>query len=150
MSKSRYIRYSRHITPTQKRRISMPSADTKGVDKDSDEGGKWIRCWKCGFPVNIDTVVIGVDDMAEESVVVQDFDYTELNGTMRGSSPYPGNTVNRPALAEGDYRTASLDTLSMPGPIIQLGIDGAADAFTYTPRQTVKTAGCPFCGCTNL
>lgn len=146
MSKSRYIRYTKHRVPRPRHSIRMPSSNTVSLEKTSDEDGKWIRCRKCGFPINVDREILGVDDLAQDSVQVQDFDYSEQSRVMRGSDPLPGNRFNRPALVEGDYNTPVLDMLNMVGTAIQLGPDGNADPFTYTPRQIVITAGCPLCG----
>ncbi len=35
-------------------------------------------------------------------------------------------------------------------PLIILKPDGTPETEYYTPRHSYSTAGCPFCGCTNL
>jgi hypothetical protein len=146
MSKSRYIRYTKHRLPKPKRGSIMPAATTVGTDRVSDEEGKYMRCRNCGFPVDTTRDNPGGTGMGDDGVQVQDFDYDEPNRVFRGSDPLPGNLFNRPALGEGDYNIPVLDTLDMIGTAIQLGLDGTADSFTYTPRQIIITSGCPFCG----
>lgn len=152
MSKSRYIRWVKHRVPRPKHPVLMPSANTVSTEKTSDEEGKWVRCRRCGFPLNLDRDILGMtgDTASEEPVIVQDFDYEEINRLGRGSNALPGNRFNRPALEEGDYTTPVLDKLDMQGTVIQNDPNGNADSFTYTPRKTVITGGCPFCGSDNL
>jgi hypothetical protein len=151
-TKSGYIRYSKRHVPRRKRRVYMAGAGTDDPDSGKQgDSNRWVRCWNCGFPIDLTPTVLGVDDSSEsESVQVEDFDYSEQSRIMRGSDPYPGNRFDRPALSEGDYATPSLDTLNMVGTVIQLGIDGKADSFTYTPRQVTIIRGCPLCGNDNI
>ena len=146
MSKSRFIRWHKQRVPKPRHPVSIPGSNTASVEKTSDEAGKWIRCRHCGFPINVDRENISGSDMGDDGVQVQDFDYEEQSRIMRGSSPFPGNRYNRPALVEGDYQAFTLDTLDMPGVMIALDAKGNADSFTYTPRQIVITSGCPLCG----
>ena len=152
MSRSRYIRWTKHRFPKPRRSVRMPSASTASTDKTSDEEGKWIRCRHCGFPINVDREILGMgsDNVAEEPAIIEDFSYEEPSRRMRGSNPYPGNRFNRPVLEEGDYNIPVLDKLDMMGTVIQLGPDGEADPFTYTPRKISIVGGCPFCGSEQL
>lgn len=135
MNKSRYVRIVKERIPRPRKGITIPAS--------GEETGRWIRCWNCGFPINTDR---GMEGSSE----AEDFDYSEVNLTMRGSNPLPGNRFNRPALVEGDYNTGTVDLFGSMGTAIQLDPDGNADPFTYTPRKVVITGGCPFCGSTNI
>lgn len=119
---SRFRKYFRTTLRKRKRKIKV-----WGVDEDT---GKYIRCWNCGFIVNVDR---DLGDPDRNGTVFSDVVMADL--------PPP----HREGYDDQQYVTAMSDTLDMKSTLI----DPAQD-IQYTPRLSTVVRGCPLCGCTNL
>jgi hypothetical protein len=123
MSRSVYIKTHRQKLPRHKR-----SQRLRGSFEDSN---RWIKCWNCGFTIDLTKVSIG----GRGGIEVRDFSYENQDIVDSGD---PNNIL------------LTLDTLNMEGVILEDGADGSAITDYYTPRIAVAVRGCPCCGCTNL
>jgi len=105
-----------------------PSRRVKGSFED---GGKWLRCWNCGFHLDITKVSTGTGS----GIVHREF------------SDIPMSPVS-----SGDPKLVQLylDTFSTVGGVIQNGADSEPITDYYLPRKPVAIGGCPFCGTKNL
>jgi len=114
MGNSRYIQTMRSKTPRHKRSERVPGS--------FEDSGKWIKCWNCGFTINLDRLKAS----SGSGIIIED------------------------AYAYSDPPTMiSLDT-GADLPLILLKPSGTPETDYYTPRKSYSVAGCPFCGCTNL
>lgn len=122
MERGRYTAYSKMRIPKRKRRINLSGS--------FEDKGKWIRCWNCGFIVNLDR---------------------DLGDPERSGNYQTDAIVQSQTLAMGGSSTiSSLDTLSMIGTIIENDAAGNPITDYYTARMPEVAKGCSFCGCTNL
>ena len=122
MEKGRYTVYAKMRLPKRKRRIAVPGS--------FEDTGKYIRCWNCGFIINVDR------DMGDPE---RTGNY-ETDMIVAAQSP----------VGSGDDIQLGLDTLSMVGVLLIDGPDGNPVTDFYTPRIPQVARGCPLCGCTSL
>jgi hypothetical protein len=95
-----------------------------------EDNGKYIRCWNCGFIVNID----------------RDLGDAEHSGNYETDV-----SIQAQGLAMGGTNPVSImEELDTIGTIIENGADGNPITDYYTPRLPEVSRGCPFCGCVNL
>lgn len=92
------------------------------VDGSFEDRGKYRRCWNCGFIVDMDRY--------------------------SGNSDRLGTTQEW--FAHGT--SLALDIFGSLGVLVELKPDGTAltEDESYEMRKPEVTAGCSFCGCTNL
>ncbi len=121
MERGRYTKYSQMRLPRRKRRIPVPGS--------FEDTNKYIRCWNCGFIVNVD----------------RDLGDSERTGNYETDVIIPA----QPPEGSGST-TITIDQLNMVGLIIENGLDGNAITDYYTPRNALVSRGCKFCGVTNL
>ncbi len=122
MERGRFTAYHKMRIQKRRRRIAVPGS--------FEDKGKYIRCWNCGFIVNVER---DLGDTERDGVHIVDSVSGASNPSDSGVSP-----------------TLGLDTLSSAGVLLEN--DSADDAVTdyYTARLPEVISGCPFCGCTNL
>jgi len=122
LEKGRYTVYQERKYPTRKRRINVPGS--------FEDKGKYIRCWNCGFIVDLDRDL----------------------GDPNRSGNYETDTIieSQPQTGSGSDTILGMDTLSMIGVLILNGLDGNPITDYYTPRIPLVSKGCPLCGCENL
>ena len=122
MDQSRYTTYSTTRLPKKKRRIALPGS--------FEDSGKWVRCWNCGFIVNVDRD-LGNPEKAGNFETVQ---------ILEAVSP----------VGSGNDPSIGLDVLDQVGTCVKnLSGDIAPDSY-YTPRVPQVSRGCPLCGCGNM
>lgn len=122
MERGRYTVYHQSRYPTRKRRISVPGS--------FEDKNKYIRCWNCGFIVNVD----------------RDLGDNERTGNYETDAI----VASQPRTGSGLSTYIQLDKINMVGYIIINGADGNPVTDYYTPRNPLVSMGCPFCGVTNL
>lgn len=122
MERGRYTHYSTHRTPKRARRISIPGS--------FEDKGKYLRCWNCGFIVDVDR-----DCGDSERSGNYETDFTIEAGPLKGSGSTP---------------YMELDGLNMIGTMIINGPNGDPITDYYTPRLPQSSRGCKFCGVTNF
>ena len=125
---SRYRKYTKSTRIVRKRRIKV-----WGVDEDT---GTYIRCYRCGFIINVDSN-LGNPDYT--GIILQDFPIPADGG---GSSAPHMEGFNAAA-----YTMSTMDSLSSIGTALAIG---AHNTDFYTPRISIAAQGCPLCGLTNL
>ena len=119
MDRSRLTSYSQRTIRGRKRTVTIPGS--------FEDSGKWLRCWNCGFPVNVDRDLGGSTDQSGNYETEVYLDAVSPAGS--GDSPIIG-----------------MDTLGMVGPIIENGADDEPITDYYTPRIPLVSHGCPLCG----
>lgn len=122
MDKGRYTAYSTTRLPKRKRTIALPGS--------FEDSGKWVRCWNCGFIVNVDRDLGNQESAGNYET---DFYFEAVSPAGSGESPI-----------------IVMDTLDQVGPCIVNGLDGDPVTDYYTPRMPQVSKGCPLCGCANL
>lgn len=122
MERGRYTSYSQRQTPHRKRTIHLSGS--------FEDRGKWIRCWNCGFIVNVDR---DLGDPEQPGVEITDAIVQAQTLEMGGTAP-----------------NCSMDNLDMVGTLIKQDASGTAITDYYTPRLAEVSRGCPFCGTNNL
>jgi len=122
LDRSRYTDRTTTRLHSRKRTIALP-----GTGEDS---GKWIRCWNCGYIVNVER------DMGD----------TERSGNYEADFPFEA----LPPSYYGTEPVIVLETLNQVGTVILNGPDGEPITDYYTPRVPLVSHGCPLCGCANV
>lgn len=122
MERGRYTSYSQRQTPHRKRTIHLSGS--------FEDRGKWIRCWNCGFIVNVDR---DLGDPEQSGVEITDAIVQAQTLEMGGTAP-----------------NCSMDNLDMVGILIKQDASGTAITDYYTPRLASGGRGCPFCSTNNL
>ena len=122
MERGRYTSYSQRQTPHRKRTIHLSGS--------FEDRNKWIRCWNCGFIVNVDR---DLGDPEQSGVEITDAIVQAQTLEMGGTAP-----------------NCSMDNLDMVGTLIKEDASGTAITDYYTPRLAQVSRNCPFCGCGNL
>lgn len=122
MERGRYTNYSKTRLPRRRR--------SKQLSGSFEDHGKWIRCWNCGFIINLD----------------RDLGDPERSGNYQTEviipSPSPAGSGTTPL--------SMFDSLSMIGNMIGLDNTGSAITDYYTPRNSEVAKGCPLCGTNNF
>ena len=123
MSVSKYSRKFKQRFRDRKRIIHKPGAE--------EESGKWIKCYVCGFPINLDKLKL-TDKSGD---VYSDFFEPDLNIT-----------------GSGDALRAIpvLDSIDDIGVVLETGPDGNPITKYDTPRTMDPKSGCPFCSSVNF
>lgn len=125
MTESIYRRPIRRRLPRQKKTIYL-----RGADEDRN---KWIRCWNCGFIVNVDR---DLGDPEHSGIQVSD-------AAIEANPPFGTGDVNNTLSILENFDMVGL-SLKNDAP------DGTATTTIYTPRISEAVRGCKFCGCCNL
>jgi hypothetical protein len=96
-----------------------------------EDAGRYIKCWRCGFPVDTTRNITGHGSGNQ----YEDTIYEEIEIRMSG---------------DPDRLLLTIDSLSMGGVILEEGADGSGITDYYTPRKSVSYGGCALCGTKNL
>jgi len=122
--RGRYTAYERSKIERRKRTIRLPG--------DFEETNQFVRCWNCGYTVDLSTDVGSPD----------------RTGNYETDAVIPSQNVP----GSGDQLTimSTLETFNMVGVALELGADGNPITEYYTPRVASVSRGCPLCGINNL
>jgi hypothetical protein len=122
LERGRYTTYATRKLSGRKRTIQLSGS--------FDDHGKYIRCWNCGFIVNVDR---DLGDPERSGNYQTDVIIASQSPTGSGTTPI-----------------CTIDKLGSAVVLIENGADGDPITDYYTPRLPEVARGCPLCGCTNL
>jgi hypothetical protein len=121
-TRSRYVRSGRKPLPRKPRSKYVPGS--------FEDSNKYVRCWNCGFIIDLSTVeATGNTDgnVFTDFVIAQDT-----------------YEIQNPIMSE-----LLVDMIGHESVLVNVDAQGLPIA-TYTPRESIAYRGCPLCGTTNL
>ena len=121
--RSRFAPIRRWKLPRHRRSRRLPGAE--------EDRGRWIKCWHCGFRIDLHSN-LGLGDGSGIEVT----DVAAPSDNVDESVPW----------------VVYNETPFTLGLLLRNGPSGDPDFVTdvYTPRLATAFAGCPLCGCRNL
>lgn len=102
-----------------------------------EDRNRYVRCWNCGFTVDLNQYVGG----DASGIQVTEYVTDSVIGT---------EAAQQYLLENGEINIESYNEIPDEiGTIIETGPDGEEVTDYYTPRFAEAVGGCPFCGCRN-